>query len=106
MRSGNIESAKRCLKSLIDLIVARNLAGLGDRDAIIKRNFGFIGEKAVEIDLGSFYADPALKNPHLYKKELLFESRKLSKWVAKRYPELFPFLLENIKEICSNEQQK
>lgn len=97
MKEGDQEAAKRCLKSLIELIVARSKAGLADRDPIVKRNFGFIGEKAIEIDLGSFYEDPLLTQAPAYKRELFCETLKLKSRVQKRYPELFPFLEQTIK---------
>lgn len=103
MQNHDSAAAKRCIKSLIELIVARSRCGLGDRDPIMTRNFGFIGEKAVEIDLGSFYEDPLLKKPAAYKKELLYETAKLRSWIHKRYPELFDYLLAQLKEFYITE---
>ena len=97
MKMNDVAAAKRCLNSLIDLMVERSKSGLADRDPVMKRNFGFIGEKAIEIDLGSFYADPLLVNPAAYKKRLFCESLKLKRSIHKRYPELYPFLEEKIR---------
>ncbi|HSX11968.1 MAG TPA: hypothetical protein VLF61_00565 [Rhabdochlamydiaceae bacterium] len=97
MKTGDRETAKACLKSLVELIVERSRAGLADRDPIVKRNFGFIDETAVEIDLGSFYEDALLTKPVAYKRELFFECIKLKSWVKKRYPELYPFLEETVR---------
>lgn len=98
MQAKDIAAAKRCLKSLVILMVERSKSGLADRDPIVKRNFGFIGEKAIEIDLGSFYADPLLTKPAAYKKQLFCESLKLKHWVHKRYPELYPYLEKIIRK--------
>lgn len=97
MKTDRPEAAKACLSSLVELIVERSKAGIADRDPILKRNFGFIGETAIEIDLGSFYEDPLLAKPVAYKRELFFECIKLKNWVQKRYPELSLFLEETVR---------
>jgi hypothetical protein len=96
MRKGDTESAKACLDSLLELIVTRSKRGIADKDPIIKRNFGFIGTRAVEIDLGSFTRDPYLAKPYYYKRELFYETVKLKRWIHKRYPELDEPLRERL----------
>lgn len=103
VKAHDLPAAERCLKSLVELIVARSKAGIADRDPIVKRNFGFIGDKAVEIDLGSFYEDPLLTQSTAYKRELFFESIKLKSWIQKRYPELYPFLEQTIRNVIEND---
>jgi hypothetical protein len=103
MKTGNKQAAENCLKSLVELIITRSKAGLADRDPIVKRNFGFIGEQAIEIDLGSFYEDPFLKNPIAYKRELFCETIKLKSWIRKRYPELSPFLEQTIQNTIESD---
>jgi hypothetical protein len=98
MQRGDLESAKASVQSLIELMVERSRAGLADRDPIVKRNFGFIGNRAVEIDLGSFYEDPMLTSPPAYKKQLLYESFRFKQRIQKRHPELYPFLEELIRK--------
>jgi len=96
-----MEIAKTCLESLLDLIFARCQTGVLDRDPIMKRNFGFIGEKAIEIDLGSFSLDAFLKSPRASKRTLFFETMKLRRWIKKNHPELYSFLEEKIQEKLS-----
>lgn len=96
-----IEAAKTRLTSLVDLIKARSQAGIADHDPR-KRNFGFIGEKAIEIDLGSFSQDDSLKSPKIAKRKFTSEITKLRRWVHKNHPELDPFLDKKIKD-CYHE---
>jgi hypothetical protein len=84
------DAAKRRLSSLLDLIVARCQAGLSDHDARA-RNFGFIGDQAIEIDLGSFTFDADLKTPSRTHQTLLHETLKLRRYLKKRHPELIEF---------------
>lgn len=85
------------LNALVDLIVHRCQVGLADHDAQL-RNFGFIGEEAVEIDLGAFSFDESLKHPQAAKRALLSDTKMLRKWVKNNHPELTLFLDKKIKE--------
>ncbi len=95
-----LEAAKKRLGSLVDLIVARCAVGLSDHDAR-KRNFGFVGEKAVEIDIGSFTIDEMLKTPLETKKVLMHETLKLRRYIKKRHPELIDFLDKKLNSYLS-----
>ena len=91
------EAAKRRLESLVDLIATRSRAGIADHDAR-KRNFGFIGSDAIELDLGSFSLNESLKDPQEAQKTLLYETMKLRRWIKKYHPELSECLDAKIKE--------
>lgn len=92
-----IEGAKVRLKSLLDLTISRCKAGVADHDAR-KRNFGFVGEKAIELDLGSFSLNEDLKIPQNTNRIFLYETIKLRTWVKKYHPELTDFLEEKVRE--------
>lgn len=99
----NLEQAKRCINSLVDLIIIRSKRGIFDQDPHLKRNFAFIEDKAIEIDLGSFSFNPYLKRPNYWKKEIFFETIQLKKWTKKHCPDLFPFVESLILEKISEE---
>lgn len=92
-----LDAAKIRLRSLVNLIMERCQAGLSDHDAR-KRNFGFVGNKAIELDLGSFTLNETLKEEAASRKILLLETMKLRRWVKKYTPALSEELEENIKE--------
>ena len=97
LEAGEISGAEKRLASLVDLIAARSRAGIADHDAR-KRNFGFIGTEAIELDLGSFSFDESLYDPDNAQKALLYETIKLRRWVKKYHPELHKCLDEKLKE--------
>lgn len=92
-----LEKAKVRLKSLLDLTIARCKAGVADHDAR-KRNFGFVGENAIELDLGSFSINEALKTTQNTHRIFLYETIKLRSWIKKYHPELTDFLEEKVRE--------
>ena len=53
LQNKDLPAAKQCLRSLIDLMIERSQKGIADRDPNIRRNMGFVGNQAIEIDLGS-----------------------------------------------------
>jgi hypothetical protein len=54
LQEGNLGDAKACIDSLFALIREKERKGIKDRDPHIRKNIGFIGNQAVEIDIGSF----------------------------------------------------
>jgi len=96
MQAGEIQAAKVRLESLIQLMIARSKAGVADHDPR-KRNFGFVQDQAIEIDLGSFEIKESLKNPKESRRALYYETLKLRKWIKKYHPELSPVLEEILK---------
>lgn len=98
IKKNDQNGAKQHLEALLDVIVARCKAGIADRDPIIKRNFAFIGQKAIIIDTGCFSYDPYLKTPFLQNRLLFLETMKCRRWVSKKAPELLPFFEEKILE--------
>lgn len=100
--NGQKEDAEACIRSLIALIKIRSQKGIGDRDPVVRRNFGFIGLQAVEIDIGSYYENRYLPQEPLYSRAVFFEIKNLHGWLKNHFPilapvakkELEPFLLE------------
>lgn len=94
------KDAEQSIDSLFALIINRCKKGFYDRD-FINRNLGYIGNQAIEIDLGSFIPDPNMANPLSYKKELFFATLELREWLEKKAPELLPYFDQRLfEEIC------
>lgn len=106
IKCGKIEEAKEQIDSLLNLILSRCEAGVADGDPIIKRNMAFIGNRAVEIDLGSYFLDESLQDPVAARRVLFFETLKLRRWVKKRHPNLEGFLDQRLKELLEIEPQR
>ncbi len=90
LNSGNQGAAETCVRSLISLIKNRSENGIGDRDPVVRRNFGFIGLQAIELDIGSYYENDCLKEEPLHGRAVFFEIKNLHSWLKKHFPELAP----------------
>lgn len=98
METQEVEAAKVRLSSLVDLIASRCEAGITNHDCR-KRNFGFVGAQAIELDLGAFSIDPTLKSESEKRRAFLWEIEKVSEWVKKHHPELSEYLTAKIKKV-------
>jgi hypothetical protein len=105
MRENQIDEAKACIDSMLDLIVERCRKGIRDRDPNFRRNMGFIGSSAIEIDLGSYSKDDLLLTPEGFKEELLDKTRKLKQWIGRRNPSLASYLSEKIDQVLKDREQ-
>lgn len=97
LKQGQYTEARACIDSLIQMILSRCQKGFSDRD-VLDRNLGFIGTQAIEIDSGSFIANPQMQMPAAYKKEVFFATLELKEWLQERYPEMAHYLEEKITE--------
>lgn len=98
MQQGNIDLAKQSLSSLITIIKKRARLDLIDRDPRILDNFGYIGNRAIEIDTGSYIRCPGFP----WQKALLSDTLDFETWLKKNYPELLDHFQEKIYETVSH----
>jgi hypothetical protein len=93
---------QQSLDSLFSLIIKRCSKGFADRDPYNK-NFGFIGNRAIEIDTGSFIPSSLMQQPRYYKQELFYITLELKEWAMRNYLQMLPFLDARIaEEIVTN----
>lgn len=101
-QSGQIEEAKRSLSNLFSLLLLRRERGFNDKDPHLIKNFGFIEEMAVQIDVGGFFVDPRKGLDYFYGHELDKVQKKILTWLDRYYPELAPYAIEEIERIRSS----
>jgi hypothetical protein len=90
--SGDLDGAKRRLDSLIHLLTAQRQKGVGDLDPNFSKNFGFIGEEAIQIDIGRFtHADDGGK--------LVQRAEDFRYWLERLHPELATYFSHRLCEL-------
>ena len=85
----------------MNFTVQRATEGYNDKDPHLIRNFGFINDQVIEIDLGGFYQDPKKNEDYFFSHEIYRIRRKLMPWIKKNYPELMDYVENQIKKIIS-----
>lgn len=92
MEKGEVDKAKEGLSSLIELIAERAAKGIVDHDPNLSKNFGFLGTRAIEIDIGRFAREKGSSS-------LLHKSSDLRYWLSRHYPDLSHYFEEELKTL-------
>ena len=96
VQKDQIMKAKEAIDSILDLIISRCEKGIYDEDARIHRNFGFIGNKAILIDVGRLKLDPSRKDQQVQKQDLYKITRSLRLYLKDICPQLADYLQETL----------
>jgi hypothetical protein len=99
LSQGELSAAKSAIHELVELVVSRSCKGIFDEDAKIQRNFGFVGSKAIFIDVGRFLQDPSRKNREVYTQDVITITKRLETWLKATHPALLPSLEEELAKL-------
>jgi hypothetical protein len=94
-----MQKGKEIIDSLVHLLITRCKKGIADHDPHVKRNFAWLENRVIELDVGSFYPHPFLSDPAAYKPQIAHELRKLKSWLEVRCPELADFLSTKLEQL-------
>lgn len=83
MESGKLLEARLALTHLFALIEARQEMGIADGDPNLMKNFGFCGDRPIQIDGGRFSLLPLPPNDKFNQSK-----EELQNWIHLHYPEL------------------
>jgi hypothetical protein len=106
IQAQNLEAAKRALCKLLDLFIWKCRQGIADNDPLIRTNFGFIEEEAIQIDVGPLSKNPSIQDVATMQKEIIRISTSLKNWLSEKCPELCVFLDEQLQERLSLKDEK
>ena len=98
-KEGKTAEAEKALASLLAFTLKRAQKGYSDKDPHLIRNFGFINDQAIEIDIGGFHHDPKKDLKYFHSHEMKRIKRKLLPWLEENYPELLPFANEQFSTL-------
>ncbi len=79
---------RKVIKNVVTCLQARYQKGIIDFDPAVRRNIGLLKDRAISIDIGSFFLSSELQTHN----ELVKDTRRLRKWLLKRSPELAAYL--------------
>ena len=89
------------IRSLLSVVAKRNQMGIYDKDLQFFKNFGFINNQAVEVDIGEFKM--GIDVPNTYE-ELLRLSYQISEFVSEKAPGLVSVVENEMNEVISQYQ--
>ena len=83
---GKVDEALESIVSLITIISRRIEKGFFDKDLQFFKNFGFVDNQAIEIDIGELCPDPVKRSAYERREELAEVLKQLIDWVSSHYP--------------------
>lgn len=96
---GDLPEAQKILDALLTAIIERASKGILNRDRSFLRNYGFDGEKAYQIDVGSFFRNPKMSFEESYHKSIRDSINPVQEWLSTHSPEMLSYLNEKIRHI-------
>ena len=90
LQNGQLDDAKQAIASLEKLFEKRILLGITDRIQTMNNNYGFVGDKPIQIDVGRIRIEEEIKdNPGPERDRIL---SNFHDWLGERFPELSSLL--------------
>lgn len=98
-QAGNQAQAEHILSALVAAIAERGKKGVLNRDRSFLRNYGFDGERAYQIDIGSFFCKKELSAQAAFEKSARDSLDAVREWMAANDPAMIPYLDQKLTEI-------
>lgn len=95
MAQGDTHGAQEAITSTLKLLDRFIDLGVFENNAILRKNFGFIGNRAIQFDIGKFKFDAGRVKD---KGEIRIVAKNFRRWVGKNYPDLLPHFDEKLDE--------
>ena len=99
-----LDRAKEAIDQLLTLNIALYQKGFRNRDPNFRSNCGFIGSRAILIDVGRVIPSEEIKNPKNYKNELAHITPRFRQYLSKKHPELLAYFDQSLDKILQDEQ--
>lgn len=92
LKHKDLVTAKIVIKQIYDCLTTRYEKGISDLDPALRRNIGLLKNRAIAIDIGSFFKKDTSLTAEEKKQELLSDTQRMHRWLHKRSPELTAYL--------------
>lgn len=100
VKSEGLEAAKEAVGALVELLLMRCEKGIFDKDPDLNTNFGFLGKRPIQIDIGRFCKNIGRKQTEVYREEIFRITDNFRQWLDVHYPLLSAHLSEEIGKIA------
>lgn len=93
------DRARARIDQLVDTVCRRLRKGITDWDPAFAQNYGFVGDVAVQVDVGGFSEDRRFVQGKKFYERVSLELRGLREWLKQEWPELVQHLDMRIKRL-------
>lgn len=99
MHEGNVTAAKAALTDLVAVLKMRFEQGIFDKDPDLNTNFGFIDQRAIQIDVGRFKGGTFQTNACQCRDDIIRITDNLKQFLDAHYPPLSEHLQQEIAKL-------
>lgn len=92
LQNGNRGQAEKILDALLAIVIERGEKGILNRDRSFLRNYGFDGQQAFQIDVGSFFRIEKMENTAAFHKSVNDSMDAVKEWLANIDPAMLQYL--------------
>ena len=94
----DLETFKSRIRQIFNLYVAEYKQGIFDSDHNVMSNTGFVGDRAIRLDVGRLTYNEDIKNPAVYMKDLKkIAVKRIDKWLKVNYPMQYDELIQDVE---------
>lgn len=97
--------AKEVIDSYCLFLKNRCEKKISDDDRDVMRNFGFLGDRLINLDPGRLFFSQRLETREGLEKEVRIATKRLKKYLLKNHPELIPYLEFSLTELVDSLNQ-
>lgn len=97
----DVAAVKQKINQIFDLYLSEYQKGIYDHDHGVMQNTGFIGNRPIHLDVGKLLKDEQIKQPEIYKADLIKVADKIKEWLCANYPQQCPEIVLSINERLS-----
>lgn len=106
LKNQNLEAAKYKIDQIFDLYLSEYKKGIFDNDHGVMRNVGFVGNRAIRIDVGKLKKNADMAMPRNYAKDLAITKERMLNWLSQNeavhYEELKTYIENKVKVLIGN----
>lgn len=98
LNDNDLPLAQQRINQIFDLYMSEYNKGIYDRDHGVMHNTGFVGNKPIHLDVGKLTADENIRQPSVYKEDLVKVANKIELWLRTHYPEHYGVLVPEMEK--------
>ncbi len=97
MKEGKVQAARESIREMISCLRELYSKGIRDDDPTFGKNYGYVGKRAIALDLSSFVEDPSLQERGDYTPEIRDKLKRIERTLKKYYPKLYRYYEECLR---------
>lgn len=97
LEKGDVAQANERVDKIIDLYLMEYGKGIYDRDHGVMHNIGFVGGRAIHLDVGKLSSDPNMTKKENFYPDFLIVRTRFESWLKSSYPQYHQQIMSHME---------